>query len=536
MHRVLITGAIHPFGLESLRAEKDLQIDYRPDLPLAELLTIIEPYHCLITRSETPVRRELLDRARNLKVVAVAAVGTAHVDIEYATEKGVLVFNTPGKNTNSAAELTLALLLDLVRKIHDAHETMRKGGWDRHRFTGTELLSKTIGIVGLGSVGHRVARFAHGFEMRVLACDPYIPDEAFARHRAEKTDLQTLVRESDIVSLHVPKNRETTGMIGPREIASMKKGVILLNAARGGIIDEPALLAALQSGQVAGAGIDTWSEEPPRDNPFRDLPNVVMTPHIGASTVEAQLRIAETIAVQVPRALRGGLVDAPVNMPQIRMLGGDAMVAYTVLCERLGTFAAQFLDFRPEQLQICYRGDIARQDCRLLRLAFLKGYLQQMSVEFVSYVNAEQRAKAVGLRVQDVEDPGFTDFESAVKFSFAASGPERGGGAAGHEFTIGGVVFGGPHPRITLVDGFGYEVEPEGTFLLIRCRDKMGVLSAISNVMDRHGILIHRLDFSHSRERRRTMFMFRVGQGIPDQAIEDLRATPHIRMVKKISI
>ena len=404
---------------------------------------------------------------------------------------------------------------------------MRRGGWDRHRFSGTELLGKTLGIVGLGNVGHRVARFAHGFEMRVLAYDPYIPDEAFERHHAAKTDLAILIRESDVISVHVPKNKETTGMIGGREIAAMKKGVLLLNAARGGIIDEAALLAALKRGHVAGAGIDTWNEEPLKDNPFRDLPNVVMTPHIGASTAEAQFRIAESIAVQVPRALRGGLVDSPVNMPQIRMLGGDIMVAYTVLCEKLGAFAAQFLDFQAEQLEIHYRGDIARQDCRLLRLAFLKGFLQQTSVGFVSYVNAEQRAKAVGLGVRQAEDPGFADFESAVKFVFAGDG---------REFALGGVVFGGPHPRITLVDGFVYEVEPEGTFLLVRCKDKLGVLSAISAVMDKHGILIHRLDFSHSKERKRTMFMFRVGKGVPDKALEELRAHPHIRMVRKISL
>ena len=528
MYRVLITGAIHPTGVKQLQAESDLQVDFRPDIPLSEILSMISSYHCLIVRSETPVHRELIDAATELKVIAVAAVGVANVDVDYATQKGILVVNTPGKNTNSAAELSFALLLAAMRKIVTADANMRKLGWDRHRFTGPELMHKTIGIVGLGNVGHRMARFCLGFYMRVIAYDPYIPDETFARHRVEKVDWDTLVRESDIISLHVPKTRETIGMIKAETIAAMKKGVVLVNAARGGIIEERAFLDALRSGHVAAAGIDTWPTEPPKENPFAEFSQVVMTPHIGASTPEAQERVAQAIAEQVPRALRGGIVDYPVNMPQIRMLEGDTMTAYTVLCEKLGLFSAQYMNFSPTNLEISLRGDIAGNDCTLLRLAFLKGYLK-WSHAFVSYVNADQRAQSVGLAVtmRDVLD--FKGYQSAIKFVFS-NGQEQ--------FSIGGVVFSGPHPRIALVDEFPFEIEPEGTFLAIGSRDRLGVVSAIASVLDRNRIQISNFEFSHNDDKKRSMFLIRVGgkKGVSDEVLNELAEQEHITLVRKIEM
>ncbi|HPO90355.1 MAG TPA: phosphoglycerate dehydrogenase [Victivallales bacterium] len=528
MKKILITGKISQNAVNKLSKYNDYKVDFKPDIGVEELKKIISIYDCLITRSETNVSRELIDIAENLKVIAVAAVGYAHIDVEYATQKGILVFNSPGLNTNSAAELTLALILACARKIIPAHKNMEKLLWDRHKFSGMELMGKTIGIIGLGNVGHRVAQFCNGLEMKVLSYDPYIPDEKFNRCRVIKSDLKTLLQNSDIISVHVPKNKETYGMIGRNEIAMMKDGVILINAARGGIIEENSLIEALKSGKVSAAGIDTWNQEPPRENPFIKLPNVVMTPHIGASTTEAQEKIAEFIADQVPKALEGGVVDAPVNMPKIRMIEGNLMSSYVVLSEKLGSFAQQFIDFTPDSLECMYRGDIIKHDCTLLRLAFLKGFLGAIH-KFVSYVNADQRAESIGIKVKDFNDPSFSDYENAVKFTFNSLKTKQ-------SFNIGGVVFSGPHPRITLVDGFTYEVEPSGTFILVRCEDKMGVLSKISTVFDKHKKLITRTDFSHSKERKRTMFMFRLAGTVSDDVINDLKNTEYIRMVKKIVI
>jgi len=230
MYRVLITGVIHQKGIDLLKQEPDLDVDFHPDLPLKDVLNIIEPYHCIITRSETPIQKELIDKATNLKVISRAAVGVANIDVDYATEKGILVINTPGKNTNSAAELTMALLLDVTRKVILAHQNMKEGRWERHKFKGSELLGKTLGIIGLGNVGHRVARFALGFEMNVIAYDPHIVDEVFERNHVKKVTWDTLLHQADIISVHTPKNRETINMIGAEELASMKPGVVIINA------------------------------------------------------------------------------------------------------------------------------------------------------------------------------------------------------------------------------------------------------------------------------------------------------------------
>ncbi len=526
MYKVLITGALHPLAIDSLKAEPDIDLVYKPDLPMDEIKKIAADFDCMVSRSETPVKKDLIDCSPKLKVIARAAVGYGNIDVDYATEKGILVFNTPAKNTNSAAELTFGLLLAVIRNIHLADKNMRNGGWDRHRFNGRELTGKTIGLIGLGNVGHRMARFCQGFDMKVLAYDPYIPDETFKVNRAEKTDLETLIKSSDIISVHVPKNKETVNMIAREHFLKMKDSVIILNAARGGIINEADLLEFLKNGKVSGAGIDTWDEEPPVNNPFAKLDNVVMTPHIGASTEEAQYRIAEFLAAELPKALRGGVVESPVNMPQIRMLEGNLMSSYVVLSEKLGLFAAQFMDFKADMLKCIFRGDISGKDCRLLRLAFLKGYLGYAS-EYVGYVNAELRAKSLGLHVSDVEDPLFNDYSGAVKFVLSGEG---------REFEIGGVVFPGPHPRITLVDGYVYEAAPEGNFLLVRAHNKLGVLSDISSVLDKHSMLINRIDFSESKTRKRTMFMFKLASPVTDELIGELSKLDGVSMARRIKI
>jgi D-3-phosphoglycerate dehydrogenase len=527
IYRTLITGALHPLALEILHAAPEVATDYHPDLPYAEILERIGEYHALVSRSETRVTRELMDRGRKLKVIARAAVGIGNIDVEYATERGILVINTPGKNTNSAAELTFALLLAVVRNLIAAHQNMLALKWDRHRFAGRELAGKTIGIVGLGNVGHRVARFARGFEMPVLAYDPYISDEVFEMHGARKMDLDRLLAESDVVTVHVPKTPETTGMIGAPEIARMKPGVIVLNTARGGVIDEAALLAALRSGHVAGAGIDTWEEEPPAANPFRELPNVVMTPHIGASTEEAQRRIAESVSEQVIRALRDEVVDFPVNMPRLKVLTSPRVKTYTVLAEKLGRFAVQALDFNPRHVEIVYRGELNREEGSLVRRAFLKGFLGHASDEAVTFVNAEAKAAARGLRVEEAEDPAFKDYQSAVKV--IVSDHER-------SFTIGGVVFGEGNYRLSLINRFAFEVVPDGHILMMVNRDRPGVIGRVGTILGDHGVNISEFELSRNRRGGEAMALIRVDEAVDKAVLDELRALPFIVSLRRIEI
>jgi len=524
MYKILITGSIHQIGLEILRKEKDIEIQYAPDLAFAEIFKIIAPFHCILSRSETPVTRELIDEAPNLKVIARAAVGIGNIDVNYATEKGILVINTPGKNTNSAAELTIGLLLSAIRKIIPAHSHMSKLKWDRHIFTGMELFGKTIGIIGLGNVGHRVARYAKAFEMEVLAYDPYIAEEVFERYHAEKCTLEELISSADIITLHVPKTEETTGMIGAEEFSRMKSGVVILNTARGGIIQEKSLLEELKSGRVAAAGIDTWEVEPPKHNPFRDLPQVVMSPHVGASTTEAQKRIAESIATQTSRALRGEVVDYPVNMPSVQVLGSGLVSSYTSLAEKLGVFSSQYIEFTPTNLEISYRGKLARYDGTLLRLCFLKGLLQSKQ-DYVSYVNADQQAENVGLHIEEKDDPGFTDYESALKCTLFASGSQ---------FTIGGVVFSGPHPRINLINGFVCEFEVEGTILATINQDRPGMVGLLGTCLGKNGVNIDQFQLSRNNRGGEALSLIRVDDDLPDSVVEEIRKQDGITLVCKI--
>lgn len=526
-YRTLITGALHPLALQILQAAPDIATDYHPDLPYGEILARIGEYHALVSRSETRVTRELIDRGRKLKVIARAAVGIGNIDVEYATERGILVINTPGKNTNSAAELTFALLLAVVRNLVPAHRNMLALKWDRHRFAGRELAGKTIGIIGLGNVGHRVSRFARGFDMNVLAYDPYIADDVFERHGARKVDLDRLLAESDVVTVHVPKTPETTGMIGAPEIARMKAGVIVLNTARGGVIDEAALLAALRSGHLAGAGIDTWEEEPPAANPFRELPNVVMTPHIGASTEEAQRRIAESVSEQVIRALRDEVVDFPVNMPRLKVLTSPRVKTYTVLAEKLGRFAVQALDFNPRHVEIVYRGELNREEGSLVRRAFLKGFLGHASDEAVTFVNAEAKAAARGLRVEEAEDPAFKDYQSAVKV--IVSDHER-------SFTIGGVVFGEGNYRLSLINRFAFEVVPDGHILMMVNRDQPGVIGRVGTILGDHGVNISEFELSRNRRGGEAMALIRVDEAADRAVLDELRALPFIVSLRRIEI
>ncbi len=524
MYKVLITGSIHENGLEILSKEKDIEIQYAPDLALAEIFKIIAPFHCILTRSETPIPRELIEKAPNLKVIARAAVGIGNIDVNYATEKGILVINTPGKNTNSAAELTVGLLISSIRKIIPAHSHMCDLKWNRHAFTGTELLGKTIGIIGLGNVGHRVARYTKAFEMDVLAYDPYIAEEVFERHHAKKCTWDELISSTDVISLHVPKTEETTGMIGSADLSKMTFGVVILNTARGGVIQEKPLLEGLKSGKIAAAGIDTWEVEPPKENPFRSLPQVVMSPHVGASTTEAQKRIAESIAIQTPRALRGEVVDYPVNMPSVQVLGSGPVSSYASLAEKLGVFSSQYVAFNPTHLEISYRGKLARYDGTLLRLCFLKGLLQSRH-DYVSYVNANQQAENTGLHIEEKDDPGCTDYESALKCILSTSG---------HQFSIGGVVFSGPHPRITLIDGFVCEFEAEGTILATTNQDRPGMVGVLGTCLGKNSVNIDQFQLSRNTFGGEALSLIRVDDDLLESVLEEIRNMEGITIVCKI--
>ncbi|MGK0289054.1 MAG: D-3-phosphoglycerate dehydrogenase [bacterium] len=532
MKKILITGALHDVALNRFKQEKELQVDYKPDLPRAEILSIIGEYDCILSRSETDIDQELIDNGKKLSVIARAAVGIGNIDVEYATKKGILVFNTPAKNTNSAAELTVLLLLAVVRNLTTAHQSMADNKWNRHNFTGTELLNKTVGIIGLGNVGHRVAKFLHGFDCDLLVYDPYVSEEICRSHHAKKVEYEELIQNSDVITLHVPKNASTINMIDEKEIEMMKQGAIVINAARGGVINEDALAKGLESGKIAGAGIDTWDVEPVVEHPLKKFESVVMTPHIGASTLEAQKRIGETVAEETVKALQGKIVNTPVNLPKMRVLEGSLVSKYSVLAEKLGSFSQQFLsqegkDFNPEHFDFLFRGKLEKDDWTLIKISYIKGFLKGSEDGGVSYVNAMQLAENKGFNFKEQEDKDFSDYESAIRVEIKGSGGI---------FTIGGTVFGKEEIRLSYLNGYVFEVKPAGNILVLENHDTPGVIGHIGMILGQHGVNINQFELSRKEKGGTAFALIMIDDEISEETLQALESHPAILRIRPIAI
>jgi D-3-phosphoglycerate dehydrogenase len=527
--RVLVTGALHPDAIASLKANPKLALTYAPDCPKKELYDLIRTAQVLISRSETDVDRELIDLAPDLNIIGRAAVGVGNIDIPYATERGILVINTPGKNTNSAAELTMGLLLGMVRKIPQAHAEVKKGGWDRHRFSGRELRGKTIGIVGLGHVGHRVAKFALGFDMKVLAYDPYVAPQVFERNGAIYcATLSELAEQVDFLTVHVPKNKETTGMVSADIMKRMKTGAGILNAARGGLIDEHAMLAALNSGKLSGYAVDTWEDEPHPMAALVQHEKTWCSPHIGASTEEAQKAIGDTIVEQVNKAINGSVVDYPINLPQVGIIDNPLLKPYAVLAEKLGSLAAQLLGFQPTKMELFYRGDLAGMDQGLIRLGFVKGYIGHVVDGYVSFVNASQHFERLGVPLIEQQDPKFASYRSALKVRIV--------GANGKSLILGGIVFDQEYVRISMIDNYYFEVEPRGCFIISENSDKPGVVGEIGSFLGRNGINIDSFGLSRQLHGGKALALIKVDSQPTSEQMKAFSEIPNILVSRVVNL
>ncbi len=524
---VLITGVLHDSAVQRLTAQKHLHVVYRPDVPRSELLALMAKAQVLISRSETDVDKTVIDAAPELKVIARAAVGIGNIDVEYATQRGILVINCPGQNTNSAAELTLGLLLAMLRNIPPAGMHVKAGGWDRHRFSGRELRGKRIGIVGLGNVGHRVAKFAHGFDMIVGGYDPYIAPEVFQRYDAipYKT-LKELAAHCDILSFHVPLNKETRNMMTREVLEAMPRGGYLLNVARGGIVDETLLVEMLDKQHLAGAAVDTFVSEPTPLPALVKHPAVWCTPHIGASTLEAQIAIGNTVVDQVLKAVEGLVVDYPVNLPAVGIIDNPLLKAYAVLAEKLGAMVGQMLEFNPTKVELNYRGDLAKLDSSLIRLSWTRGYTAQIVDAYVSFVNVNQHFSKLGIKVEERLDPSFESYKSALKVVVS--------GGKGEKLVIGGIVFDDRYLRVSLINDYYFEVEPSGTLLAIENHDRPGVIGDVGHFLAARGVNIDTFALSRNRKGGMAMALIRIDTEIAADDLSAMLAIPNIVSAKSI--
>ena len=530
MHRILITDDIGPAGLALLDAANDVQYDV-VTLPSREkLVEIIGEYEAVITRSGTPLTAETFEAAKKLKVAGRAGVGMDSVDIDAATLRGVLVMNTPEANTLAAVELTLALLLAVCRHLPAANASVKNSEWTRARFLGTQLSEKTLGVIGLGRIGSRVATRCQAFGMKVIAYDPYIAEEVAERlHVRLAGDLEELLTRSDILTVHTPLTEETRGMIGAPEIAQMKDRVILINCARGGIYDEQALYDALVSGKVAGAGLDVYSSEPPGHEPHLTkllaLDSVIATPHIGANTAEAQRDVAVQIVQQVIDALRGLNFRNVVNLPFAEGVDYRSLAPYMTLAEKIGSLQMQLIHGRIDRVEVEFRGEEVEEHVKPLTVALLKGMLAPILSDAVNYVNAPRLAEERGIRVSQTRHPAAEDYSNVILCRAHSSKETR---------LVGGALFLHQQPRIVLLDDFRIDAQPHGPALILANRDVPGVIGRVGTLLGAHDINIAEWQMGRSGPGGEAVSFINIDSPVSDAVMRELRALSTIVDVRQV--
>lgn len=479
--RVLVSDAISEKGIELLQAAGDIQVDVKTKLSEDELVEIIGDYQALIVRSQTKVTRRIIEHAAKMKIIGRAGVGVDNIDVDAATERGIVVVNAPEGNTIAATEHTIALMLALARNIPQAGELLKAGIWERKKFMGVEVRNKVLGIIGLGKIGSEVAKRAKGLEMTVLAFDPYASPERAKRIGVELVELPQLLQQSDFITVHLPLTKDTHHLISDREFDIMKDGVRILNVARGGIIDEQALLNALKSGKVAGAAIDVFEKEPMTESPLFAMDNVIVTPHLGASTEEAQINVAVDVAEEIIRALRGDLVKNAVNIPSIKPGLLDMLSPYLDLVEKLGKFASQLVAGHLQHVEIKYNGDFARYDLSSLTNTFLKGLLKPILGDAVNYVNAPLVAKSRDIKVYESKSTELEDFANLVTVHVISDKGEK---------SLAGTLFSKNQPHIVRIDGYSVDAVPAGHILVVPHIDKPGIIGKVATYLGQENINI----------------------------------------------
>jgi len=522
MARVLVVEPVDQAGIDVLTAAH--QTDLRLDLPRDDLLGLLAEgggYDALVVRSQTRVDAEVLRAAApRLSVVGVASIGTDKIDIDAATRAGVMVVNAPTGNTIAAAEHTMALMLALLRRIPSADASVRGGTWERGRFTGGELRGKVLGVIGLGKIGRQVCRRALAFEMKVLANDPYITAEQASEVGARLVGLTELLQRAEVVTVHTPLTAQTRGMLGRPQLDAMRRGVFCLNVARGGIYDEKALAEALASGHVAGAAVDVFSAEPMApDNPLRAAPNTVFTPHLGASTREAQARVGHEMAEQVVMALAGITPPYAVNAPAVAADVAPRLRPYVELARRLAILGRQLGDGPIGAVGLTYAGEIAAWDGSPLRTAALAGLLDAVTDQRVNAVNADLVARERGLSVSETRTEASEPWASLLTLdlsSGAAVAPRTPG-----RRLAGSTAHGRPH--LVSLDGFEIDAELAGTVLVTHHHDRPGVVGAVGTLLAEAGVNISSLELSRLSAAGEAMMFVSVDEGVPAAALERLR-------------
>ncbi|MBL7031899.1 MAG: phosphoglycerate dehydrogenase [Nitrospira sp.] len=524
--RVLVSDNISEKGVKILE-KAGLKVDVNTGLKPTELKKIISKYDGLIIRSATKVTADLLKAAKKLKVVGRAGSGLDNVDKVAATKHGVVVMNTPGGNTVTTAEHTVALMLSMSRNIPQATGSMKQGKWEKKKFMGVELYGKTLGIIGLGNIGSHVAKIAQGMSMDVITYDPYLSEEKAKQLGVAVVKLNDIFKKSDFITSHIPLTKETKNLIGSKSIGMMKKGVRIINASRGGVVEEEALYKALKSGKVASAALDVFETEPPTDSPLMELDNFICTCHLGASTADAQENVAVAVSNQIVDYLLHGTIRNAVNFPSVSADALPVLEPYLELAEKLGSFISQTFDGGIDKVTVEYKGDVAKLMLEPIKIAALKGLLEPMLKETVNFVNASVIAKERGIEVKEITTDDAGDYHSMLVIRVKAGKKKS---------IISGVLHGKKDPRIIAIDGHVIEVRPRGYMLFLTNNDKPGVIGDVGTILGKNKINIARMQFGREGEGGIAVSVVSIDSPASKELLNKIKKLPNVLSAKQIYI
>jgi D-3-phosphoglycerate dehydrogenase len=528
MKKILVSDPLSEEGIKILKDVKDFEVDVKTDLKPDTLKEAIKDYDALVVRSATKVNKDIIAAAANLKVIGRAGVGLDNVDLEAATQKGIIVMNTPAGNTISTAEHTMSMILSLSRNIAQSNASTKKGEWKRSKFMGVELYAKTLGVVGFGRIGSEVAKRCQSFGMRILAFDPFLSKEVAESLGVEVLELKEVLQNADYITVHTPLTEETRHMISTEQFSWMKKGVRIINCARGGIIDELALVAAIKEGKVAGAAFDVFEQEPiAPDNELLKLDNVIVTPHLGASTEEAQVNVAIEVAEIVRDALLGRGIRNAANYPCLEPEACRILEPYINLAERLGGFTAQLVEGRFQEITISYVGELSQFNTSPLTMAIAKGVLSPILKETVNFINAVSLAKERGITIKESKTAKEGEFVNLIQLELKTDKETR---------RICGTLSANKQPRIVKIDEYYVELYPIGEMVFITNWDKPGLIGNLGTMLGKHNINIAAMTFGRDKQGGKAISVLNIDSAVSPEVMEKLKKIENILTVKGVRL
>jgi len=526
MAKIIISDKLSSEGVKILE-DSGFEVDCKFGISSEELKKVISEYQAIIIRSGTKLTADIIDKADKLKIIGRAGVGVDNVDIEAATKKGIIVMNAPGGNTISTCEQTFALILAAARNIAPAYVSLKNKKWERSKFKGTELYSKVLGVVGLGRIGKEVAKRAISFGMEVLVYDPFVTPEMAERSGVKLAELKELLKKSDFITIHTPLTEETKNLISQKEFSLMKPNAYIVNCARGGIIDEGALYKALKGKKIAGAALDVFFKEPPLDSNLLELDNILVTPHLGASTDEAQINVAIEVAQCVKEALLGKAIRNAINYVQLDPETYKIIAPYFGLAEKMGKFISQLIDGRTKEIKISYLGEIASSKVDVIGSAFIRGFFSQQLEEDINYINALEIAKARGVKVEQVKRLEEEEYVNALRVKIITDKETR---------LLEGTLFANKEARFVKMDDVYLEVAPSEYMLVINNQDKPGVIGFLGTTLGSGGINIAGMSLGRQASKGIALTILNLDNPLTQEVIDKIQSNPNIVSLKSIKL